>query len=93
MGPQTDLLLHQEKVSGLLDDLGDVPLLNSCQTCDATWKDFTRVGHESGKDLNVCTGEFERILMALFLSCHKRHKEGLLNFLGKKKVKIPNPFG
>ena len=91
-GPADDPLLHQKKVTSLLDYLGDVPLLQGGEPGYAARKDFTRVCYEAGQDLNVVMREFKRILLALFLGCHKRQTEGLLNFHGKEKVQIPHVF-
>ena len=51
-------LLHEKQIAGLLDGPGNVTLLDSGQTGDATGKDFARVGYPAGKDLNVRRREF-----------------------------------
>lgn len=92
-------LLHQKHVAGLLDHAGDVPLLEGREAGDAAGQDLTGIGHVAGKDLNVGVREFKRVLLALFLSCHKRIKEGGENFHGKKKLRklraliVPRGFG
>lgn len=79
-------LLHQKEVARLLDGLGDVTLLERGETGDAAGKDLAGVGHKAGKNLNVGGRELERVLLAWFLGCHKRPKEGTHSVHGKKKV-------
>lgn len=78
-------LLHEKQIAGLLDDLGDVALLEGRQPGYAARQDFSSIGHVAGKDLNVGVRELEGILLAWFLSCHKRVKEGRETCHGKKK--------
>ena len=60
-------------------------LLQSGEPGNTPWKYFTGIGNVASQGLNVCTRELKRVLVALFLSCHKRHKQGILNLHGKKK--------
>ena len=60
-------------------------LLRCCKTGYAAWQDLAGVSNIAGQDLNIGTCELERVLLALFLGCHKRAKEGTLNLHGKKK--------
>jgi exosortase len=92
LGQARNRLLHQQQVARALDDFGDVALLESGEAGDAARQDFTRVGNVAGKDLNVGVRELKRVLVALFLGCHKRSKEGACIFLGKKKVELERRF-
>ena len=68
-------LLHQKKVPGLLDYLGDVALMAGGKPGNAARENLSRVCNEAGKDLDVVVRELKRVLVALFLGCHKRTKE------------------
>ena len=65
-----------------------MPLLQGSHAGDAAGKDLAGIGYVAGKYLNVRAREFKRVLLSLFLGCHKRAKEGTLDFFGKKKVNI-----
>ena len=75
-GLRGSALLHEKKVASLLDYLGDVALLPGGEPGDAARQDFTGVRNEAGKDFHIRVCQLQRVLVALFLSCHKRSKEG-----------------
>ena len=60
-------------------------LLQGGKSGYAARQDFPGIRHVAREDLDIGTGKLHRVLVALFLGCHKREKQGIKNTHGKKK--------
>lgn len=85
---QCACLFHQEQVTGLLDDFGEVALLAGGHSGDAARQDFAGIGDMTGELLDIVMRQFHGIFKCFlsgFLGSHKRRKEGRLKLVGKGK--------